>query len=141
MLAAGRPAIDRAATRIRRTAGTGSGVRLAPNRGTASTIDFGLCGAENGGMDGVNPVAGQPAGPAAPVPRGNTWQDTFGPPVRPPQAPRDRGAWRRDVLRLLREPFTRRAIAERRYAALSFLLAIPGFVFVVAGIVVGLALS
>ena len=91
-------------------------------------------------MDGVIPGADQRAGPAAPTAREDAWQGTFGPPVRPPQ-PRERGAWRRDVLRLLREPFTRQARRERQYAALGFLLAIPCFVFVVAAIAVGLGLS
>jgi Putative sensor len=108
--------------------------------GTASTIDSWPGGAENGGMDGVIPAADRTAGAPA-VPRQEPWLGTFGPPVRPPEAPREPGAWRRDVLRVLREPFSRRAIRERRYAALSLLLAIPGFALVLAGIVVGLGLS
>jgi signal transduction histidine kinase len=91
-------------------------------------------------MDGTIPGAEQPAGAVAPVPGGDAWQGTFGPPVRTPQ-PRAAGAWRQDVLRVLREPFSRRAVAERRYATLGLLLAIPGFVLVVVGIVVGLGLS
>jgi signal transduction histidine kinase len=91
-------------------------------------------------MDGVIPGADQQPGPAASAAREDVWQGTFGPPVRPPQ-PRARGAWRRDVLRLLREPFTRQVTRERRYAALSFLLAIPCFVFVVVAITVGFGLS
>jgi signal transduction histidine kinase len=91
-------------------------------------------------MDGVIPEADQPAGAAAPTAREDAWQGTFGPPVVPPQS-REPGAWRRDVLRLLREPFSQQAIRERRYAALSFLLAIPGFVFVVVALIVGLGLS
>jgi hypothetical protein len=45
------------------------------------------------------------------------------------------------VLWVLREPFSRRALRERRYAALGLLLAIPGFVLVAVGVVVGLGLS
>jgi len=91
-------------------------------------------------MDGTIPAADQP-GPARPAEGEAGWEGTFGPPVIPPQAARTLGAWRQDVLRVLREAFTRRAIRERRYAALSFLLAIPGFVFVVVAITVGLGLS
>jgi len=91
-------------------------------------------------MDGVTPAADRP-GAAKPAAREDAWAGTFGPAVLPPQAPRAPGAWRQDVLRVLREPFSRRAIRERRYAALSFLLAIPGFAFVVVAIIVGLGLS
>jgi len=91
-------------------------------------------------MDGTIPAADQP-GPARPAAGEAGWEGTFGPPVTPLQAPRAPGAWRQDVLLVLREPFSRRAIRERRYAALTFLLAIPGFVFVVVAIIVGLGLS
>ncbi len=91
-------------------------------------------------MDGVIPGADQQAGPAAPAAPADAWQGTFSPPAGPAQ-PRERGAWRQDVLRLLREPFTRHATRERRYATLSFLLAIPGFVLVVVALIVGLGLS
>ena len=91
-------------------------------------------------MDGTIPAADQP-GPATPAAGEAGWEGTFGPPVVPLQAPRAPGAWRQDVLRVLREAFTRRAIRERRYAVLSLLLAIPGFVFVAVAIVAGLGLS
>jgi signal transduction histidine kinase len=96
-------------------------------------------------MDGMVPAADQP-GPAQPgaapqAAHGERWQGTFGPPVLPPQAPRAPGAWRQDVLRVVREPFTRHAIRERQYAALSFFLAIPGFVLVAVAMIVGLGLS
>ena len=91
-------------------------------------------------MDGTIPAADQP-GPARPAAGEAGWEGTLGPPVIPLQAPRAPGAWRQDVLLVLREPFSRRAIRERRYAALTFLLAIPGFVFVVVAIIVGLGLS
>jgi len=91
-------------------------------------------------MDGVIPGADQQAVPAAPTAQQDAWQGTLGPPVSPPQ-PRERGAWRRDVLRLVREPFTRHARRERQFAALSFLLGIPAFVFVVVAITVGVGLS
>ena len=91
-------------------------------------------------MDGTIPAADQP-GPATPAAGEAGWEGTFGPPVVPVQAPRAPVAWRQDVLRVLREAFTRRAIRERRYAVLSLLLAIPGFVFVAVAIVAGLGLS
>ena len=92
-------------------------------------------------MDGMTPAADQQSSPAQPAAGEVGWQGTFGPPVLPPQAPRAPGAWRQDVLRVLREPFTRRATRERRFAALSFLLAIPGFVLVAVAMIVGLGLS
>ena len=91
-------------------------------------------------MDGMIPAADQP-GAAQPAAGEDAWQGTFGPPALPPRVPRARGAWRRDVLRVLREPFSRQAVRERRYAALSFLLAIPCFVFVIVAVVLGLGLS
>jgi signal transduction histidine kinase len=90
-------------------------------------------------MDGMIPAADQP-GLAQPAAREEAWQGTFGPPVLPPQ-PYERGAWRRGVLRVLREPFSHRAVRERRYAAVSLLLAIPSFVFVVVAVTVGVGLS
>jgi signal transduction histidine kinase len=92
-------------------------------------------------MDGMIPAADQQSGPARPAAGEVGWQGTFGPPVLPPQAPRPPRAWRQDVLRVLREPFTRRATRERRYAGLSFLLAVPGFVLVAVALIVGLGLS
>jgi signal transduction histidine kinase len=92
-------------------------------------------------MDGMIPAGDQQPGPAQPAAREAAWQGTFGPPVLPAQAPRAGVSWRQDVLRALREPFTRRATRERRYAALSFLLAIPGFVLVAVAVIVGLGLS
>jgi signal transduction histidine kinase len=92
-------------------------------------------------MDGVIPGPEQPAGAAAQVPREDVWRGTFEPPVLPPRAARARGAWRQDVARLLREPFSRRARMERWYAALGLLLAIPAFVLVVVAVTVGLGLS
>ena len=92
-------------------------------------------------MDGVTPEAGQRAGPAAPTAHEEAWQGTFGPPVLPQQARRAAAAWRQDVLRVLREAFTRKAIRERQYAALSFLLAIPCFIFVVVAVILGVGLS
>jgi signal transduction histidine kinase len=91
-------------------------------------------------MDGAVPEAGQPDRPAARMAREEVWQGTLGPPVLPPQ-PYERGAWRRGVRQVLREPFSRRAVRERRYAGLSLLLAIPAFVFVVVAITVGVGLS
>jgi signal transduction histidine kinase len=92
-------------------------------------------------MDGVIPGPEQPAGAAAQVPREDAWRGTFEPPLLPPRAARARGAWRQDVARLLREPFSRRARMERWYAGLGLLLAIPAFVLVVVAVTVGLGLS
>jgi len=92
-------------------------------------------------MNGVIPGPGQRAGAAAPVPGEGAWRGTFEPPVLPPRAARPRGAWRQDVARLLREPFSRRALMERWYAALGLLLAIPAFVVTVVAVTVGLGLS
>jgi signal transduction histidine kinase len=91
-------------------------------------------------MDGRIPGAEQSAGAAAPAGGGDAWQGTFGPPVAAP-VPREAGAWRQDVRRVLREPFSRRAIRERWFANLGLLLAIPGFVLVTVGVIVGLGLS
>jgi signal transduction histidine kinase len=92
-------------------------------------------------MNGVIPGPDQRAGAAAPVPGEGAWRGTFEPPVLPPRAARARGAWRQDVARLLREPFSRRARMERWYAGLGLLLAIPAFVFTVVAVTVGLGLS
>ena len=43
--------------------------------------------------------------------------------------------------RLLREPFSRRYLMDRFYASLSFLLAVPCFVFIVLAVILGLSLS
>ena len=92
-------------------------------------------------MDGTIPAADQHPDPAKPAADEAGWQGTFGPPVLPAQAPRAPGAWRQDVLRVLREPFTMQAARERRYTAVGLLLAIPAFVLVIVAIVVSMGLS
>ena len=88
------------------------------------------------------PVPEQQAIPTAPATHENTWRGTFFvPPAYPSQAPRDRGEFRRGLLRLLREPFTRRARKERWYSVLSLPLAIAGFAFTVITVTVGLGMS
>ena len=90
----------------------------------------------------MTPVTDQQANPTVPLASEDTWRGTFYvPPVRPSQAPRDRGEFRRGVLRLLREPFTRRARKERWYSFLSLPLAIAGFVFTVITVTAGLGMS
>jgi signal transduction histidine kinase len=81
----------------------------------------------------------QPPGP--PV---QAWHGTFasaGPALRPAGVPRERGGFRRSVLRLLRESFGRAGRQERAYAALGLLLAIPTFALVAVGIMVGFGMS
>jgi signal transduction histidine kinase len=93
-------------------------------------------------MDGVVPAADQRADPATPSPPQDTWVGTMAVPAPgPPRAPRGPGAFRRDIRRLLREPFTRRHWKDRWYAVLSFLPAIPCFVFVVLAVIIGSGLS
>ncbi len=86
-------------------------------------------------------MADQQASSATPAAHAGPWRGTFEPQPYPARPPRGPGALRRDLLRLLREPFSQRARRERRYAVLSFLLAIPGFVFVVVAVTMGLGLS
>jgi len=88
------------------------------------------------------PVTEQQADPGAPAAQENTWRGTFFvPPAHPSQTPRDRGEFRRGVLRLLREPFTRRARKERWYSFLSLPLAIAGFAFTVITVTAGIGMS
>jgi hypothetical protein len=88
------------------------------------------------------PVTEQQANPAVPLASEDTWRGTFFvPPAHPSRAPRDRGEFRRGVLRLLREPFTRRARKERWYSFLSLPLAIAGFAFTVITVTAGLGMS
>ncbi|MFI5062763.1 MAG: sensor histidine kinase [Streptosporangiales bacterium] len=96
-------------------------------------------------MDSANPVTGQQAHatmPAAPDhARRGTLALPLAPSVRPSRPPRDRIWFRRAVLGLLREPLTRNGQRQLEYAALGLLLAIPGFVFIVAAVTVGFGLS
>jgi signal transduction histidine kinase len=88
------------------------------------------------------PVPEQQASPTTPATHENTWRGTFFvPPAHPSQAPRDRGEFRRGLLRLLREPFTRRARKERWYSVLSLPLAIAGCAFTVITVTVGVGMS
>jgi signal transduction histidine kinase len=56
-------------------------------------------------------------------------------------APGGRGALRQAALKLLREPFTRRARHERWYAVLGLPVAIAGFAFTVTTVTAGLGVS
>ncbi|HUD39317.1 MAG TPA: sensor domain-containing protein [Streptosporangiaceae bacterium] len=66
--------------------------------------------------------------------------DLLAPPPARSEVPRDQAAFKQVVRRLIREPFTRGAGRQRRYALFSFLLAIAGFAFVVP-VAIGLCLS
>jgi signal transduction histidine kinase len=96
-------------------------------------------------MDSANPVTGQQALPAVPSVAAEPWRGTSAspvvPPVRPSRAPRDRIWFRQIVLRLLRDPFSRDFWRQGEYAALGLLVAVPGFVFIVVAVTVGLGIS
>jgi signal transduction histidine kinase len=92
-------------------------------------------------VDSVVPVAGQSVGPEPPSAPDGTWGGTMAPVLGAPVLPLGREALRRGARVLLREPFTRRCWLNRCYAALSFLLALPCFVFIVLGLILGLGLS
>jgi len=95
--------------------------------------------AENGVMN-CNPVTGQRADPAGPLPY-EAWRGTFAPSGRPSLAYGGWGALGQAALHVLREPFSRRARHERWYLILSLPLAIAGFVFTVVTVIVGLGMS
>jgi signal transduction histidine kinase len=78
------------------------------------------------------------AEPSAPE---RNWGGTMAPAPGPAVIPVDRRSLRRNAHRALREPFTRRYLADRWYAGLSFLLAVPCFAFVVLTVILGLGLS
>jgi signal transduction histidine kinase len=96
-------------------------------------------------MDSANPVTGQQAGLAVPSAPVDTSRGAVVPPVvspvRPSPTPRGRIWFRQTVLRLLQEPLTRNGQRQLGYAALGLLLAVPGFVFIVVALTVGLGLS
>ena len=87
-------------------------------------------------MNSVSTVHDQPSSPPVPA-----WAGTLTPPPGPPRPPRARIGFRQTMLRLLREPFSRAALRQRRYAALNLLLAIPGFVFIALAVTAGFGLS
>jgi signal transduction histidine kinase len=95
-------------------------------------------------MDSANPVTGQQARltvPSAPGDDSSGVMPEHVSEVRPSRAPRDRIWFRQTVLGLLREPLTRGGQRQLAYAALGLLVAIPGFVFIVVAVIVGLGLS
>jgi signal transduction histidine kinase len=93
-------------------------------------------------MNGAIPVTDQPIKPAVPPAPETMWGGTFMPPASSPRSPvRIRRGFRQTVRWYVRYPFTREGRRQGRYAALSLLLAIPGFVFVVVALVVGFGLS
>ncbi|HEY2551425.1 MAG TPA: sensor domain-containing protein [Streptosporangiaceae bacterium] len=91
-------------------------------------------------MNSVIAAPDRPAGPVGPEPY-QQWRERIAAPVVPSLAPDRRTAFRRDLLRLLAEPFTRRSIAERQYALTGFLLAVPAFVLVADAFAISLSLS
>ena len=102
-------------------------------------------------MDSTNPVTGQQAHATQPVHATvassppEVWRGTFAippaPAVRRPQIPHDRIWFRQTMRRLLLAPFTRDTARQVEYAVLGLLLAIPGFVFIVVAVTVGLGMS
>jgi signal transduction histidine kinase len=84
-------------------------------------------------------VTGQQAGPPRPRPY-QAWRGSLAP-GSPGPALGSREPFGQAVLRLLREPFTRRARNERWYLILSLPLAIAGFAFTVATVIFGLGMS
>ena len=95
-------------------------------------------------MSSVIAVTDQRADPAGPLPYA-AWREAIVLPVLPALARDGRRAFERRVLwllwKLLREPFTGRAVRERQYTIIGFALAVPGFIFVVAAFAVSLGLS
>ena len=92
-------------------------------------------------MDGVAPAARQSVGPAEAQAPGGTWGGTMMPVQGPAVLSLEREAFAGYARRLLREPFSRRYLMDRFYASLSFLLAVPCFVFIVLAVILGLSLS
>jgi signal transduction histidine kinase len=96
-------------------------------------------------MDSANPVPGQLARATVPSAPGNAGRGTFAvpvvPPVRPLRPPRDRIWFRQAVLRVLRCPLSRDFLRQCEYEALGLLLAVPGFIFIVVAVTVGLGMS
>jgi signal transduction histidine kinase len=78
-------------------------------------------------MSSVTAVTDQRAEQAGPLPY-PAWRETI---ALPSLARAGQHPVKKIGLRLLREPFTGRAIRERQYSLLGFALAVPGFVFVV----------
>ena len=96
-------------------------------------------------MDSANPVTGQQARPTVPSEPDDAWRGGVTPPAvpvaDPSRTPHDLTWFRQTVLGLLREPLTRRGWRQIEYAVLGLVLAIPGFVFIVVALTVGLGLS
>jgi signal transduction histidine kinase len=69
------------------------------------------------------------------------WRERIASPVVPSLSPQRRAAFWRDLLRLLAEPFSRRSMAEHKYALIGFLLAAPEFVFVIAAFSISIGQS
>ncbi|MGH3298295.1 MAG: sensor histidine kinase [Trebonia sp.] len=92
-------------------------------------------------MDGVVPVARPDVGPVEPSAPDGTWGGTMTPAQGPPVLSSDREALRRGARQVLLAPITRRCLMDRWYAGLSFLLAVPCFLFVVVAVILGLGLS
>jgi signal transduction histidine kinase len=96
-------------------------------------------------MDSADPVTGQQARLAVPSAPVDAWRGTFTPPAAPPclrpRVPHDRIWVQQTMRKLLRAPFTRDTRRQVEYAVLGLLLAIPGFVFIVVAVTVGLGMS
>src|ERR1700722_575592 len=96
-------------------------------------------------MDSAHPVTGRPAGPPASAAPDEVRQGNLTAPARAARPAGGRERFRQSVPRLMREPLSRTAWAagwrQCEYAVIGLLLAIPGFVFVVAAVTAGLGLS
>lgn len=73
--------------------------------------------------------------------RDDEWRGLLATPPTASRAPRQPFEFGRRARRLAREPFTAQARNERVYAAAGLLLAIPGSIFVIVAVTVGLGLS
>jgi signal transduction histidine kinase len=85
-------------------------------------------------------VTGQRADRAGPLPY-EAWRGSPAPPARPAVAYAGREAFGQFALKLLREPFTRRARNERWYLIISLPLAVAGFAFTAVTVIFGLGMS
>jgi signal transduction histidine kinase len=96
-------------------------------------------------MDSAIPVTGQQASPAEPPVHDDSWRGGLAPPGPPAGPPSRREAFRQSVPQVLRDPFSRSAWGaawrQCEFVVLGLLLAIPGFVFIVVAMTVGVGMS
>ena len=93
-------------------------------------------------MNSVVPVEGRAAGPVEEPPAAEkSWGGTMAPAPGPSVVAADRPTLSVSARRLLGAPVSRRFWADRCYAGLSFLLAVPCCAFIVVAVILGLGLS